>query len=449
MMTSQIYLNKPSFLICTVTAIMLNLVFIIKGVAQSPMEGYYLKTTNYPGFDNLWTLNGLADGEVQGVTHDKDNWFFTWTYNNIGYLIKLPVEEPINDNVLQNPKVRIVNMNQFSALEGYWHWGDPDYYLFNGQEFIVVPITGKGVPLIAIFRASDMKLLAYGKLNKQNSTGWCAVNPNTGILYTSEDFNYKPIGSNCDNQSFHFLYPRNLLLYNIPWEILSQSEYFGEIELGDKGTTELLKENGGQIELYNMQGGEFTPSGETLYISSGSGCCSGIGAGQQYEIDGIRAFNTLTWKEIERSNNRKCNCSAPKYFDFAYLGCDGAGSWSPQGLTIWDLDNGRAPNIRGQLHVMLFKYRVFGENRQVMMHYTNRLYVDARNGIDQPLGGIGDDALPGTSSIPFKTLTHTINYYPIWNGTQITLRSGEYPTGPITINKRVLITSTGGAATIK
>jgi hypothetical protein len=249
------------------------------------------------------------------------------------------------------------------------------------------------------------------------------------------------------------LYARKLLLYKVPWENLPASGFAGEITLSDAGEIELLKNNGTQIELYNMQGGEFTASGEILYISSGSGCCAGNGPGQQYEIDGIRAFDTQNWREITRSNNRSCNCSAPRYFDFAYLGCDGAGSWSPQGLTIWDLDDGRAPNIRGQLHVLLFKYRLTGANRQVMTHFTNRIHMNSNIGSDGILPSNfpyqSDEALPGTSGKPFKTVPHAINYYPIWNGTHLVLKPGDYPTGGITLNKRMLITSEGGAATIK
>ncbi len=452
MKVGNFLINKKFLAIYIVLVTTLNVLPITCVIAQAVMEGYYLRTRNYPSFGNLWTLNGLGDGEAQGVTHDDNNWFFTWTYNSTGYLFRVPVEVAINNDLLQNPNVRIINMNQFPVLKGYWHWGDLDHYKFDGQGYLIIPITGQGDPIIAIFRSRDMSLVAFGKLGKQKSTGWCAVHPKTGVLYSSEDFDYKPEGSNCDDQSHHFLYPRKLLLYNIPWNILPQSGYLGQITLTDGGSQELLKGDGGQMELYNMQGGEFTPSGELLYISSGSGCCEGKGPGQQYEIDGIRAFETQTWREIARSNNRQCNCSAPRYFDFAYLGCDGAASWSPQGLTIWDLDNGRAPNISGQLHVMLFKFRAFGENRQVMTHFTNRVHIDQVNGIDATLpNNLGDDSLPGTSLKPFKTFSHAINNYPIWNGAQAVLRSGYHnlPNGGITLNKRMLITSLGGTAIIR
>ncbi|MBK6930616.1 MAG: hypothetical protein IPH12_06970 [Saprospirales bacterium] len=448
------------FLHARVWIALINFTFSIGAFGQTAFEDYYLRSTNYPSFGNLWTLNGLEDGEAQGVTHDDNNWLFTWTFSNTGYMFKVPVDIPINNNVLQNPNVSIVNMSQFSDLTGYWHWGDPDHYKYAGIEYIVVPITGGGTPIIAIFRSSNLGLVAYGELNNQQSTGWCAIHPKTGILYTSEDFDYAPPVPDCDDQSQHFLYARKLLRYEIPWQSLPLSGYIGKISLISKDAVEMLSEAGSQIELYNMQGGEFTPSGEILYISSGSGCCFGKGHGQQYFIDGLRTFDTQTWKEIKRSKNHNCD-SCPsnlnEYFDYYYpLGCNGAGAWSPEGLTIWDLDNGISPNVRGKLHVLLFKFHKTGDNRQVFEHFSNQIYFNEGSGIDQslPLSDIvvivGDDALPGTYSKPFKTFAYGMNYLPVWNGAHLILEKGNYSVpAPYTINRRLLITSQGGAATIK
>lgn len=430
----------------------------IQGFGQLTFESYYLRTTNFPGFTNLWTLNGLEDGEAQGVTHDDGNWFFTWTYQNIGYMFKVPVSIPISNELLQNPSVSIVNMSSFPELTGYWHWGDPDHYKYSGVEYIVVPITGKNPPIIAVFRASDLSLAAYGKLNDQQSTGWCAIHPQTGILYTSEDFDYAGI-PDCDDQSQHYPGARTLLRYIVPWESLQPNGYQGEISLTSANSVELLSEAGTQTELYNMQGGEFTPSGETLYISSGSGCCFGEGHGQQYLIDGIRAFDTKSWHEIKKSKNHNCTiCPSEQneYFDYWYpLGCDGAGSWSPEGLTVWDLESGTG-NVRGSLHILLFKFRATGANRQVFEHFSNQVYFDEVNGTDpsSPLsnivGSAGDDALPGAYSKPFKTLDHGLNYLPVWDGAHLILRKGNYPVpASFIINKRVLISSEGGVAIIK
>ncbi len=455
--------NRKS-LLSIVTILLLNNLPPVTAFAQQRVrtayESYYLRSRNFPSFDNLWTLNGLSDGEGQGVAHDDNNWFFTWAYNNVGYLIKIPVEVQIDNDVLSNPKVSSINMTQFRDLTGYWHWGDPDRYNFNGTDYIVVPITGDGPPIIAIFRAKNLSIVAYGKL-KQVSTGWCAVNPKTGELFTSEDFDYAS-GSNscntkkdCDDQSYHCLYARTLLRYSIPWNTFPASGYIGQIAITPTTAPpiDLLAANGRLIELYNMQGGEFSPSGELLYICSGSGCCESNGPGQEYEFDGINAFDTQTWRTSARSSNHSGRfplTTPPKYFDFYYpLGCDGAGSWSPEGFTIWSL-GGRAPGINGQLHVLLYKYRATGDNRQVFEHFTNGIYVDPVNGLDQPIATNpgDDDEVPGGPLAPFKTFKFAYNGYPAWDGSVIVLEGGRYSaTGKYTT--RIRITSERAPAMLR
>ena len=508
-------------------------------------EGYYLRSENYPAFSRLWTpcgavtggplacrdwrigrIPGFADAEIQGVTHDNDNWYFTWTFDNTGYLCKVPVGVPLENDAFADPRVSIVNMAQFPPLNQgtYWHWGDPDHFTFAGIDYIAVPITAPSIcsnppkricrdscdcgvgntcepqtPILGIFRAADLSLAAYGKLTAQSSTGWCAVDPRstrggslTGALYTSEDFDYTtniprvcidvdstgdtcktacdcpgsifgcvPEGD-CENQDYHFLYRRELLRYGIPLDLLPLSGY-REIPLTPMGIPlEFRGENGEFLELYNMQGGEFTPSGELLYISAGSGCCYrtwfrlGGGVGQQWAVDGIHVFDTRTWREVARSNNNQCvgdiHCpkGLPRYFDYFYeLNCVGSGSWSPEGLTIWDLDDGRAQNISGQLHVLVYKFRKTGANREVFEHFGGRLYVDPVTGVDDSLpASLWDNPLPGGPLTSLKTFGYAYNYYPAWDGSQVLLRAGVYPeTGTFGRNgARVLVTSQGGTA---
>jgi len=473
--------TNGKLLTIVVLAFLINSLFIMNGFSQpnarNEYEAYYLRSANYPSFGNLWTPAPFGDGESQGVTHDDDNWYFTWTFNNVGYLFKIPVDVPLDNNVLRNPRVAIVDMTQFPdlKLKGYWHWGDPDHYRdkTTGTDYIVVPITGPpppASPIIAIFR-ENLSLVAYANLNQQQSTGWCAIHPQRGDLYTSEDFDYargpKPCNPNrnCDDQSHHCPYPRVLLHYSIPWDTFPSSGYIGEIALMSLGSEEFLNEGGDKMELYNMQGGEFTDSGELLYIVCGSGCCDGNGAGQQYALDGLHVFDTQTWREVKRSFNhspRYPNTNLPRYFDYYYpLGCGGgnckdggeAASWSPEGLTIWDLDNGRAPNITGQLHVLLFKFRATGDNREVFEHFGGRLYVDPGNGVDQILfpcvdpSLTDDDPLRGGLLRPFKTFGYAYNGYPAWDGAEIVLKAGSYSETGV-FSTRVRITSQGGAAIV-
>lgn len=458
-------------LIQTFTSLLL--LTVTSGYSQSNFESYFLKNKNYPSYDNLWTPDGLGDAEVEGVAHDDNNWFFTWTYNKVGYLYKVPVDIPLDNNAFTNS--RTIGIRG----KGYWHWGDPDYYYSKETKtgFIVVPCTAEnGPPIVTIYRAKDLSIVAYGKLNNQKSTGWCAVHPITGELFTSKDFGYtkgtkgekpcKPNG-NCNDQSYHCLYPRTLLRYKIPWESLPKTGYEGEITLTYQDSDVELTGSGGEsLELYNMQGGEFSESGNIFFISAGGGCCKaawlGGGDGQQYYFDGVYAFdtrnNTTSWKSIKRSYNHDEDFPLKrlsKYFDYHYpLGCDGAGSWSPEGLTIWDLDDGRAPGITGQLHVLVFKFHATGENREVFEHFSNRVYVDHSLGKDQILfpgiddGISDDDPLRGSKASPFKTFNYAYNGYPVWSGAEIVLKAGSY-SAVGKYSKRIRILSQGGAALIK
>ncbi len=461
--------------------VIINSCFVVSIFAQRPhtrnsTPSYYLRSTNNPSYGHLWTLNyddpqgcheghGLADGEAQGVAHDDDNWYFTWTCTNTGYLFKVPVDVPINDDVMKNPRVHIVNMNQFPDLAGYWHWGDPDHYNYSGTDYIVVPMTGGCIPIIGIFRANDLSLVAYGNLTMQRSTGWCAIHPKTGDLYTSEDFDYAPPVPDCDDQSAHFRYPRTLLRYRIPWESLPRSGYKGAIELKYvfSPTIELLTRDGQQHELYNMQGGEFTPGGDLLYICAGSGCCEGHGHGQEFQYDGLHVFDALSWKEVIRSFNHspRFPFAGPVYFDYFYpLGCGGgnclvggeAASWSPEGLTIWDLNDGRAPGITGQLHVLLYKYRVAGANREVFEHFGQQINVDKTLGIDKlllpcvdQLPAPDDDPLPGDISKPFKTVKFAVNSYPAWYGAQIAIKDSAETVPSIMVMQDIVAYEVGAA----
>src|SRR2546426_58592 len=148
-----------------VLCLFINALAIMPAVCQRhEYEGYYLRSANFPSFANLWTpcgggplgcrfvgirTPGLGDGEVQGVTHDSDNWYFTWTFDTKGYLWKSPVNIPLDDNVLANPSVIFVDMTQFHDLDQarYWHWGDPDHYRdkHSGIDYIVVPMTAPSI----------------------------------------------------------------------------------------------------------------------------------------------------------------------------------------------------------------------------------------------------------------------------------------------------------------
>lgn len=393
-------------------------------------EGFHLRQNTYPEDDtNYWNPNGT---EVQGVTNDGENWFFTANYTDqdVGYLVRIPKSIPLTSVNGSEPGFEVIHMTDVPELANgnYWHWGDPDHYKYNGVDYILVPIPG---PIIACFRADNLAYVNFAHLDpdEQDYAGWCAVGTD-GDLYTSGDPTY------------------GILRYDIDWPMLvntsnhnamTYTSYY-ELKAGNGSTIPLLK---------HMQGGEFSPSGELLYIVCGSAGCLGIGPGQPEPSDGIHVFETNTWKEIKRSVNSFSDPS--DYFSYTFDNgcgpCLNTGSQTPEGLTIWDLDDGSAPYVRGQLHVLLDHYNSpinLCSDAITMYHYSRNVYVSKANGTSPPVWA---SPIPGTEAKPFKTVNEAYNWYPIWDGARMVIKAGTYSDTGI-YNKRIMMTSEGGAAII-
>ena len=404
-----------------------------QNVPLSQYEGYYLKTATYPDdATNWWMNNGV---EVQGVTHDDDNWYFTLTTKGggNGILRRIPRSVPLapGSTPPSNPGIKVVTMNEVPQLTpNYWHWGDPDHYKYNGVDYILVPIPG---PIIACFRADNLQYVNYANLDSsvQDYAGWCAVGTDVNI-YTSSN---------------HAL---AIHKYNVDWEDLITPDN-NHSAMAYAGSYPLQNENGVPLQLFHMQGGEFTPSGELLYVVCGSAGCDALGwfgptfgPGEPLPSDGIHVFETLNWREIKRSTNSE---GGNTHFNYNFNNgctCFNTGSQTPEGLTIWDLNDGSAPEISGQLHVLKDHYNEVCDDAVTMQHFGSNIYVNKDTGVNPP-----SNPLTGTRGKPFKAFSDAINFYPIWNGVNLLLKAGEYPTGPIVLNKRMQITSEGGAATIK
>lgn len=146
--------------------------------------------------------------ELNGVCHDKSNWYFTQN----GNLWKFPVEHDLSSSCKKEN--RTIGILKHSTS---FHLGDLDYY--NGYLFVAT--TGSGSlpdydkicrdpslpsldlvkeaaflktdePRVLIFRASDLAYVRSIKMrridgNKFNSLGWLAINPKNGLLYTSDN----------------------------------------------------------------------------------------------------------------------------------------------------------------------------------------------------------------------------------------------------------------------
>ena len=88
--------------------------------------------------------------ELQGVTHDDGNWYFTQK----GALWKFPVSHDLNERVTEaNPAKGILRTRIPTVLRdhGYNHFGDLDHH----RGHLFVPVEGGSMPVIAIFRAAD------------------------------------------------------------------------------------------------------------------------------------------------------------------------------------------------------------------------------------------------------------------------------------------------------
>lgn len=393
-------------------------------VPISSFESYFLKTNNYPNDNtNIWMGNGF---EVQGVTNDGDNWYFTVTKKDRSdaYLWRIPKEHDLASVQLSDEGVDFVRLQNIPLDNRFWHWGDLDHYNYEGIDYLLVPIPG----IIVCFRADDLEYINYANLGfLQDYAGWCAVGRD-GKLYSS------------DNKA------ENIKQYNIDWDRLINTSNHNTLNYIDDFELDFL---GDEYDgLQHMQGGEFSDSGELLYLVSGSAGCDIIIAefGQGREpSDGIHVFETVggIWKEVARSKN---SGDFNSYFSYTFdngCACQVFGSQTPEGLTIWDLEDGSAPNIRGGLHVLIDHYNTaFCDDAVTFQHFSNHIYVDSENGALPPFS-------PRTGIInrPYKEFNDAFFTYPVWSGVEIILKQGTYDDVGI-YNQRVLIRSRLGAAII-
>ncbi|MFO0724088.1 MAG: hypothetical protein U1E65_09915 [Myxococcota bacterium] len=236
---------------------------------------------------------------VQGVAHDANNWFITAQYG----IYKMPVDHPLDDH---DGGWRI-SATIPSALwaAGYNHFGDPE----EANGFVYVPLEGSRAPLILAYD-SNLNLIASAELTvhgETNEAPWVAVNPKNGLIYTS-NFQIRP-----DNP-IRVYRPRILPGFGVTLFFL---DYVGTYVIRDEAGT--------PMSLGDVQGGAFTSNGHLYLVSDVAGSV------QSFDASGRRR---------------------------SVLAVDYTGHESRQeleGLTFWDLDSGRAPNIRGQLHLMMAK----------------------------------------------------------------------------------------------
>jgi len=288
--------------------------------------------------------------DLQGVTHDSAFWYFTQK----AALWRFPVSYDLGTiGPAQGPEGGVLFASMPPALghDGYNHFGALAYH----DGLLLIPVTGRSPPVVAVVRARDLAYLGHLQLPGQHGAGWLAIGPGDR-LYSSD--------SELDGG-------RGLLCYAVDWALLASGALppspsrtgAGQaalVRIFPQMAIPLLDEAGQPVRLRSMQGGVFSGSGHLFTVN---GYCQG--STRETGISGF-AFSGDTGRRVVHSTNR----SGPYQFEY-HPGHHGL-FWcreEPEGITLWDLDDGRAPHIRGQLHVIMIDNAIWDYGALFFRHY--------------------------------------------------------------------------------
>ncbi|MCB9689317.1 MAG: hypothetical protein H6738_09680 [Alphaproteobacteria bacterium] len=264
--------------------------------------------------------------EMQGVATSSTHWYFA--HNDSPQLVRIPLTSSLTTHGTWDAAA-VAGMPSVLASQGYDHFGDPDEH----GGFIYVPVEKRSKTLPGVIAQFDlsMNFRGYATLS-DNDAPWVAVDPTTGLLYTSS--------GGCDVQTVQ--------VYTMSFDAsgtLVGLAYTDERTLWDRG--------GVPVEPLNrVQGGAFSDRGN-LYLSVdgrfGDTCPVGIA--------GVFGFEAQTLhKEV--------------YFDVPY---DPGNGEELEGLDIRDLTNAGAPGIGGPLHLVMLDndewYQGTGTDDLYLKHY--------------------------------------------------------------------------------
>jgi hypothetical protein len=367
--------------------------------AQQSYETYFRYLNDYPNHKELgWAYH------VQGGTHDDDHWYFTQELDldgTNGAIWRLPVSLDLNsDKPFSAPGVAYRRLDTIDQLWGahYRHLGDPTYYKYGDQGYLLIPLEGHGdakpvaAPAIGVFRydptSNQIVYVAHREI-PQSDAPWCAVDPQ-GYLYSSNYYDASKI-----------------FKYHVDWSLLATKH--PKLELTPASPLILRDEGGSVFALQEVQGGEISPDGQLFYFVARD----------------LHVFNMSSGWRVRQSGN------GSGWFNYQVRG--GTFHEIPEGMAIWDLDDGRAPGIRGQLHVFLLNYDV---GQVWFKHYDGAIDVDGIAGIDKAR----DSPL-----LPYKTVGYA--YSKAWNGAHINIKAGSHPE-TLTLSKPVKLVAKGGTVTI-
>ena len=346
----------------------------------------YTYIRNYPSDREM----GWSE-ELQGVCHDKNNWFFTQN----GNLWKFPVQHDLN-----NSCSRAVPSKGILKLSTSFHLGDLDHY--NGYLYVATTGSGKlpskicsdpsiypldltqeaanlkkDEPRILVFRASDLAYVRSIQMrrtdgNTFDSLGWLAINPKNGLLYTSDHTISNKYSK--DSAPLH-VYKIGSMANK---EVLT---YHSRLVLFDEFTKLLV--------LSCMQGGCFDNDNYLHlmcgFVSNYKGKDPGLKNLDTYR-DGINVFkvNEKITKGSTEVAYRLSHSNQSKGFRYQF------DSWGnePEGLTYWDLDLAPgsttktksgcspSPGINGQLHAIMLDNLGSGADDFYFKHYARSSFSE-------------------------------------------------------------------------
>lgn len=245
--------------------------------------------THYNYYPNgaEWQFNN----DIQGVTHDASNWYFTRTiYPVIGTKKGVVAKAAVGYNLSSEPSIRY---EEPSAMlnAGYNHFGD----LTHRNGLLYIAIDGSAGGGVAVWSTDIQYYTGWVGLPGLSSCPWIAYNPRDNLFYVPEG-------------------TKTLRKYAI------------SVSGTTVTATEVLPRVTLSADITSQQGGEFSSRG-ILYIARGY-------QANPMAVYGVDVYNGVVYQRAVYNGSPETD-------------------WEGEGVTIWDLSGGQAPGISGHMHFQL------------------------------------------------------------------------------------------------
>ena len=250
--------------------------------------------------------------DIQGVTHDSQYWYLTqaiypWYKKNAvnSRLAKVRVTTSLNEQ----PKINYKMPKSWHDY-GWRHYGDLTYA--KGRLYVALEGGGRGG--VGAFD-TQLKPIGFASFNTGDCP-WIAYNSRDDYFYTS-DFHAWEL------RRYQITVQDNKVIANLN----------GKIPLIDRNCRKTL--------IDRVQGGTFSKNGR-LYVTS------------DIQNGGIRGIDVRTGM----------------VFLAIRVNFDKDGEKEElEGITLWDLDSGVAPGIRGQVHVLMIQNEISSNDDLYFKHF--------------------------------------------------------------------------------